>query len=207
MKSLVVFLFILLSGSTVYSQYISAGVRGGGSKWSRFEYKYPRATPDRGLFLRAEPIKRLAFEVSYSKYSLHRGYSAEYNPGIKYASKHDLSCNEIGIAAQYNYLRMFKGHLKLYAGMDCEPTIVGLTTEEYNKQPYRSALIPYQKTKMTFLFYLVGLHQTFLYDIGKVNVLATIFYRSNTSGLDMNSSYYPGSTRIGISGGVSYKIL
>lgn len=56
----------------------------GGSKWSRFDYKYPGTTPDMVL-VRTEPIKRLPFEVSFSKYSLQLEQIM--------LLKHDLSCN------------------------------------------------------------------------------------------------------------------
>ena len=108
---------------------------------------------------------------------------------------------------QYNYLQLFKKRLKLYAGMDCEPTYVNLTSEEYNIRNYRSPVIPYEKTERGFWFYLVGFNHTFTYDFGKIGASITAFYRGNASGVLMQEAYYPGTTKIGVQGGVSYKIL
>ncbi len=97
MKLTLVSLFILLSYSNVFSQDISAGLRVGGSKWSDRERAYTNTTPDIGMFLRTEPIKRLALEISFSGYGLDRNYTG-YVPNSNATDiKQRLRCREVGI--------------------------------------------------------------------------------------------------------------
>lgn len=86
----------------------------------------------------------------------------------------------------------------MYSSMECEATFVGLTTEKYNYQRYKSAIILYQKTETTFLFYLIGFIRHLCMILGGIDILTTIFYSNGASALFMNESYYPGSMRIGI---------
>lgn len=207
MRSIIALVSLFFISISAFCQNTYVGIKSGASKWSYRGMPYSITDVDMGVFARTEPIKRLAVDASFSKYQLqrdHSGYVPNSNAGDM---RQKLRCNEVSVAMQYNYVRLFDDHLKFYAGMDCSPTYVERTAEEYNIRNYRAPITPYRKTEDSFWFYLCGFNHTITYDTGKVSVLVTLFYRGNTSEILLGQPFYPGDIRIGFQGGISYKIF
>lgn len=200
MKRTLVLLLLLLSFSNAYSQSLSAGGRAGASMWNNADAEFNTVNPEAGVFVRFEPIKKLALDLGFTAYNLKREFA-------NYDISHKITCADLNLAIQYNYLRLFAGKLKFYAGLDGSYVFASLELKRISNST-QPIFRPFNNDNSSFQFPMIGINQSFIYQISKsISTIATVSYKTNMG--ELNGPFpraLAGYTRLNIQAGVSYQI-